>query len=443
MELNEMLPDQGVKGVELALLGSIFRWPACFDDVRLIVSADDFRYGPHLIVFEAMQALADRNQIIDMPSTFQVISQAGKALDAPATLLADAWDKVATGASAEQYAKVVKAERVRRDLVLAGHQIIQDAREGLPAAECLDRAESAVYAIGEARNAYPLKTLNEAIGESLLRLDDLQTGRAKGGVKTGFGELDALTGGMQCAELAILAARPSVGKTALACSLIRHAAGNGVPVFFASLEQKPREIADRLLAREGGIPSHLFRSGRIFNGESERLRDARDALHQLAPIHIDESAHQTVSRIFSNARRLKRKAKIGLVVIDYLQLIAPDNPKDPRHEQVSKISRRLKAMAKDLDLPVVALAQVSRAVEGRSDPRPRLSDLKESGGIEENADTVILLHRPDDKPNLLEVILAKQRNGPTGFEVLEFEKEFFRFRPHVPEYQEADSNGHL
>jgi replicative DNA helicase len=252
------------------------------------------------------------------------------------------------------------------------------------------------------------------------------------GLPTGYIDLDDKTAGLQNSELIIIAARPSVGKTAFALNLVRHiAVEEAQPVFFVSLEQSRIELAERLLCCQARVDSHKLRKGHLSADDIQKLSEAGEVLRP-AKLWIDDSPGQGMLRIAANARRLKLRHKIGLVVIDYLQLIEPDNRRDSRQEQVANISRRLKFLARELQIPVVALAQVNRSSEDRQDHRPRLADLRESGSIEQDADTVMLLHRPEmyepgQHEGTVEVLIAKQRNGPTGEITLTYIKQFMRF----------------
>jgi replicative DNA helicase len=272
--------------------------------------------------------------------------------------------------------------------------------------------------------------------ESYVRLD-VRTGRNKNnelhGVPSGLIDLDKLTCGFQKNELIIIAARPSVGKTALGLQLAAHAAIEcGLPTLFVSLEQARTELADRLLCSFGGIGSYEMRRGNLSTDEQERLMNT-GAILARSPMHLDDSAQQGMMRIASNARRLKSRADLQILFVDYLQLIDPEsgNNRANRQEQVGAISRRLKFLARELQIPVVAMAQLNRGAEDRGAGRPKLSDLRESGAIEQDADTVILLHRTEENSNHdtaeIMAIVAKQRNGPTGEVNLRYTKRFMKF----------------
>jgi replicative DNA helicase len=253
------------------------------------------------------------------------------------------------------------------------------------------------------------------------------------GVPTGYYDLDDITGGFQPEQLIILAARPSMGKTAIALNICDHAAVTSkVPVLFVSLEMGRVELAERLLCARSKVDGHKLRTGQnLGTREMTLLGKGYDELRS-SPMFIDDSSSRTMLQITANARRLKLRQSIGMIVVDYIQLIDSDESRDSRQEQIAKISRRLKTLAREMKLPVVALSQLNRAVENREDRRPRMADLRESGAIEQDADMILLLHRPEyydanDQPGIAEVIVAKNRNGATGTVKLTFLKNFTRF----------------
>jgi replicative DNA helicase len=303
----------------------------------------------------------------------------------------------------------------------------------------LSTAERRVLEIAEKGTVSQTKTLSEAMKEAFDRMD---AKASKGhstisGIKTGYVDLDNLTAGLQNSELIIISARPSVGKTAFALNIVRHAiVEERVPVFFVSLEQAKVELAERLLVCQSRVDSHRIRTGRVDSADAQKLLDGADILKGTATdpvkLFLDDTPAQTLLRIAATARRLKLREGIRMIVIDYLQLIEPEDRKAPRQEQVAQMSRRLKFLARELNIPVIALAQVNRGSEDRQDHTPRLSDLRESGAIEQDADTVLMLHRPakfdkSQDDNVLEVHVAKQRNGPTGEVTLSYLKQFMRY----------------
>ena len=309
-----------------------------------------------------------------------------------------------------------------------------------PADELLEGAERKILDIAQKGITGQTFTLAEAIKQAYDRIDQRHQRDATSisGLATGFVDLDNITAGLQNSELVIVAARPSVGKTAFSLNLVRHiVVEENQPVFFVSLEQSRIELAERLLCNQARVSSHSLRKGHLGSEDMQKLIEAGDVL-QRAKLFIDDSPGQGMLRIAANARRLKQRQGIKLVVIDYLQLIEPDNRRDPRQEQVAQISRRLKFLAKELEIPVVALAQVNRSSEDRQDHRPRLADLRESGSIEQDADTVMILHRPElhepgQHEGVVEVIIAKQRNGPTGEVTLAYRKQYMRYENYAVE----------
>ena len=317
---------------------------------------------------------------------------------------------------------------MRRLNEVAGSIVQMTSGADGPADELQEKAERLILEVGELGHVASTKTLKEGIELACDRINDrAQAGNDIRGLATGLIDLDDMTAGLQDGEQTILAARPGQGKTAFGLQVTKHLALNlKLPVFFVSLEMALVELADRLLCSQGQLDGHKLRRGVVTTDDGHRIAVARSELVR-ANVHIDDQPNQTMLRIAANARRLKRQQGIRLVVVDYLQLVEPENRRDPRQEQVAQVSRRLKLLARDLKIPVLALAQLNRAVEGRKGERPRLSDLRESGEIEQNADVVLLLHQDADKPCEMEVIIAKQRNGPKGSVTLFFEPKHTKF----------------
>jgi replicative DNA helicase len=310
--------------------------------------------------------------------------------------------------------------------------------------QLLNQAEEQIFAINDGRSAETVMSMHQLLGEAFAQIDyRLEHGGATG-VPTGFGDLDNMTGGLHPAELTILAARPSMGKTALATNIAEHAAIHGnVPTLFVSLEMARLELVQRILCSRGKIDGRKFRSGFISGQDREKLVQASAELSR-APIYVDDTPSRTITEIAAVARRLKRKSGLGLIVIDYLQLIEPENSRDPRQEQVAKIARQLKNMARKLAVPVMCLAQLNRQAD---DERPKLSHLRESGAIEQDADMVMFVHREDyglsreaaqeqDVLGKATLIIAKQRNGPVGDVNLLWFSEHTRFES--PTYKSHD-----
>jgi replicative DNA helicase len=405
------------------------------EDVTLRLRAEQFYADAHQKIFLAMLALRDNRAPVDLITLAEELKQRGQVEDVGGYgYLGELWDAAPTAANAVYYAQIVRDRAVVRRLIHAGTEILRDAYDqARPPDELLNDAERRILEVAEMGLTDEAVTLNEAIKSAYDRIDKRQgaEGLSISGLSTGFRDLDEITAGLQDSELIIVAARPSVGKTAFALGLTRNVMMDGHGVFLVSLEQSKIELAERLLCCQARVDSHRLRKGNLSAEDIEKLMEAGGELTR-AKLFIDDSPAQGMLRIAANARRLKRREKIKLVVIDYLQLIEPESRRDPRQEQVAQISRRLKFLAKELNIPVVALAQVNRSSEDRQDHRPRLADLRESGSIEQDADTVLLLHRPDryepgQHEGIIEVIVGKQRNGPTGEVTLAYLKQFMRF----------------
>lgn len=426
---------------EKGVLGSILRDNAVLSDVLGIIRPDNFYDAAHQKIFQAIIDLYNQAKPIDTVILYETLKKRKQLEDigGPA-YLAELWDAAPTAANADYYARIVRERAVIRNLIHAHTEILKDAYDGgMSAEELLGKAERCVFEIAEKGVTGDTRTLHEAMKEAFDRMD-AKAGRGQhsvSGIRTGYVDLDNLIAGLQKSELVIIAARPSVGKTAFALNITRNIiVDERVPVFFVSLEQARVELAERLLVCQSRVDSHRIRTGRLDSTDIQRLMDAGDILKgpkdKPVKLFLDDTPAQTLLRIASTARRLKYRENIGLVVIDYLQLIEPENRKDPRQEQVAQISRRLKFLARELEIPVVALAQVNRGSEDRQDHTPRLADLRESGAIEQDADTVLMLHRParfdkSAEDNILEVHVAKQRNGPTGEVTLSYLKQYMRY----------------
>jgi replicative DNA helicase len=436
-ELLDRLPPHN-KEAEQSVLGSMLRENSCIDSVLQIVRQDDFYADAHQKVFETIIHLNDKGgRPVDLVILADALKQREWFEDAGGyPYLGELWDAAPTAANAEYYAQIVRDKALVRNLIRAGNEILGDAyKQTMPADQMIEGAERKILEIAQKGIAGQVSTLDQAIRDTYARIDERWSKGGEmslGGMPTGFADLDDLTAGLHPSELVIVAARPSVGKTAFALNLVRHIiVAEKAPVFFVSLEQSRLELAERMLCSQAKVDSHRLRKNTLTTDDMTKLIDAGD-IFQDAKLFIDDTPAQGMLRIAANARRLRRQHDIKLVVIDYLQLIEPDNRRDPRHEQVAQISRRLKFLAKELAIPVIALAQVNRASEDRQDHRPRLSDLRESGSIEQDADAVLMLHRPDryepgQHESVIEVIIAKNRQGPVGEITLAYVKPFMRF----------------
>jgi replicative DNA helicase len=405
-------------------------------DVLQIVREENFYLDAHQKIFKGIIVLYDRGHPVDLVMLAELLREQKHIEDVGGySYLGELWDAAPTAANAEYYARIVRDKAIVRHLIHASTEILRDSYDqAMPADELLEAAERKVLDIAQMGITGQTYTLEEALREAYDRIDKRHTQDqwSISGLPTGFVDLDEKTAGLQNSELIIIAARPSVGKTAYALNIARHiAVEDNRPVFFVSLEQSRIELAERLLCCQARVDSHKLRRGHLSSSDMDKLIEAGGILKS-AKLFIDDTPGQGMLRIAANARRLKLRHGIKAVFVDYLQLIEPDNRRDSRQEQVAGLSRRLKHLARELQIPVVALAQVNRSSEDRQEHKPRLADLRESGAIEQDADTVMLLHRPEmyepgQHEGTVEVMIAKQRNGPTGEITLTFLKQFMRF----------------
>jgi replicative DNA helicase len=446
MSLDEVtLPEQRTsphsREAERCLLGSLFRDNAVIGDVLQIVRQENFYSDAHQKIFQGITSLYDKAHPVDLVTLAEWLREQKFVEDIGGfAYLGELWESAPTAANAEYYARIVRDKAIVRNLITAGNEILRDAYDQVqPADELLEASERKILDVAQLGITGQTLTLVEAMGEAFDRIDArTQKDYTESGLPTGFLDLDEITAGLHNSELVILAARPSVGKTAMALNVVRNIIAPDavrksapVPVFFVSLEQSRVEIAERLLCAQARVDSHKLRKGMLGSDDMDKLMRAGDVLRQ-SRLFIDDTPSQGMLRIAANARRLKKRHDIRLVVVDYLQLIEAENRRDNRQEQVAQISRRLKYLARELKIPVLSLAQVNRSSEDRGGHKPRLADLRESGAIEQDADTVLMLHRPgmyeegkDD--NTIEILVAKQRNGPTGDVTLAYIKQFMRF----------------
>jgi replicative DNA helicase len=438
-EGSDRLPPQN-REAERSVLGSMLRDNGVIGDVVQILRTEHFYADAHQKIYSATTHLYDKGKPVDIVVLAEELHQRGQVEDIGGyAYLTELWDAAPTAANAVYYANIVRDRSLVRSLIHTSTEILRDAYDQIqPADEMLQTAERKMFDIASSGIVGQTYELREAIDDAFERIDRQALGEATHtGILTGYLDVDEITAGLHNSELVIVAARPGVGKTAFALNVIRNVVvEERQPAFFVSLEQARIELAERLLVCQARVDSHKLRKGRLNSDDIDKLVEAGGLLKN-AKLFIDDTPSQNMLRIAANARRLKLREKIKVVVIDYLQLIEPDNRRDPRQEQVAQISRRLKFLARELKIPVVALAQVNRSSEDRHDHRPRLADLRESGSLEADADTVILLHRPDvyepgEREGVVEAIVAKQRNGPTGEVTLTYVKQFMRFENHMP-----------
>jgi replicative DNA helicase len=433
------IPPQNIEA-EQAVLGSILIDNDMMLKVLEILSPEDFYRANHRLLFEAIVDLFEKNQPIDL-ITIADLLQAKKQVEEAGGLayLSALADGVPTASSAPYYARIVREKGVLRRLISVGTEIAEQGYEAdVNMENLMDQAEQSIFEISEDKirpNFYPLKDIIKSSFktiEQLFERKELVTG-----VPSGFPELDKYTSGFQSSDLIVIAGRPSMGKTAFALNIAQHVATKAdpvVPVAIFSLEMSREQLGMRFLCAEAEIDSNRLRSGFLSDKDWPSLTTAAGVLAE-APVFIDDSPALTILELRAKARRLKMEKKIGLVIVDYLQLIRGRSSAERREQEISEISRALKALAKELNVPVLALSQLNRKVEDRADKRPQLSDLRESGAIEQDADVILCLYRevvydPDiTEKNIAEVLIRKQRNGPIGMVKLIFLDKFTRFAP--------------
>ena len=427
------VPPQSLES-ERALLGALLLKPEVIHDISDTVKSDSFYAEKHRMIFEAMRELTERSEPIDIISLSERLNANGtlERIGGRAYIAELAGSAPAPGNYAH-YADLVSRKHIMRSLIDASYEITEAAfDEAQDVVNVLDEAEKKIMAIGNASASHRFIAVSEKVEDAWERIESLSKNQdAIRGVPTGCPDLDSVLSGLHKSDLIILAARPSVGKSSLMLDIARNAAvKHNIPVGIFSLEMSSEQLVDRMLSAESYINSWKIRTGAIHAEEDfAKVRDALEVLSK-APIYIDDKPGQNILSMRAVARRLKRERGIGLIIVDYLQLMAPTNTRqsDSMVQQVTEISRSLKQLARELEVPVLALSQLSRAVEQRGG-KPRLSDLRDSGSIEQDADVVMFIHRDDkattegDKPSIVEILVEKHRNGPTGKVDLYFDKK--------------------
>ena len=426
---------------EQSVLGAVLLRPAAMDEVALILKPEDFYRTAHGQIYRVMLGLYNQERPVDLVTVTMRLKEVGwlDGVGGP-VFLAGLSEHVGTAANVGYYAKVVHQKARLRKLLTASQEITQGCLGPINADQVdtfLDEAEEKIFAIKEDQAGQVVFTLDELVPDEVSRIEsNFETKREVLGIASGFVDLDKLTGGFQDADLILIAARPSMGKTALGLNIGFHAARSQVPTLFFSLEQPKEQLVQRLMASAGQINAWRLRTSRLEQDEWDKLIDIDSLLN--GPFYIIDRPALTPMEIRAHARRLKNKHGIGLVILDYLQLAREPKAKS-REQEVGCISRALKALAKELNVPVIALSQLNRDLEKRPNKKPVLSDLRESGSLEQDADLVLFIYRDEvynenskDK-GLAEIHLAKQRNGPTGRIKLTYRKEFMQFRNYIPE----------
>jgi replicative DNA helicase len=428
----DKLPPHAIEA-EMCLLASMMLDKEMIGNVVQIVDREAFFQADHQIIFDVLVKMYEQNRPVDAIILREELIKR-QLLDeiGGVQYLAQILNSVPSSAHGAHYAGIVREKALLRQLIAASNEILRDAYAPHESAELvLDKAEKRVFEIAQKKIGNAVVAMEEVLHEVFEMIEN----RGQRGTETGFFELDDMMNGLQNGEMVIVAARPSMGKTAFAMNVIEHVAADSLlPCAVFSLEMSKQQLAQRMLCSRGQIDAHKLRKGMLQAHEYAHLANVVGELAK-APIWVDDSPGLTPLELRAKARRLKLQHDIKVIMIDYMQLM--DNPgPDSRQQQISEISRAIKAVARELSVPVIALSQLNRATEGRDGHRPRMSDLRESGSIEQDADVVMLLHRedyyrmsePDFQPdNIAELIIAKQRNGPTGTVKLTFLNRTTRF----------------
>ncbi len=431
---NLKIPPQNSEA-EASLLGAILIDPDALVKVADSIEAGDFYEERHRRIYEAVTKLYEQHSPIDVLTLSDQLKATG-FLEAVggASYLTELTNFVPTAAHVEQYANIVAQKSLRRRLIKASQDIVGlGFDEGKDLQELIEQAETKLFEVSQQHVQQDVSSMEDILAESFERLDELHKDKGKlRGVPTGYKDLDAKLAGLQKSDLFIIAARPSMGKTAFVLNLAHNVAvSSKAPVLIFSLEMGKEQLVDRMLARESGVDAWALRTGNLNDSDFEKIGHAMGTLSE-AQIYIDDTPGITVSELRTKARREAHQRPIGLIVVDYLQLMSGGSRfggESNRVQEISEISRGLKGVARELNVPVLALSQLSRSVESRTPPHPQLSDLRESGSIEQDADVVAFLYREDyynpetDRKNIMDIMIRKHRNGPTGTVELYFDRE--------------------
>ena len=436
------VPPQSIEA-EQSVLGGLLLDNSAWDRAGDLLTDSDFYRYEHRLIYAAIGALVNATRPADVITVFEQLQSLGKAEECGGLVYLNALaQSVPSAANLRRYAEIVRERAILRKLIAASDDIATSAfnPQGRAVSQILDEAEGKIFTIGEegSRARQGLQSMDALIVALIDRVNELHENGAEEvtGVRTGFYELDKYTAGLQPGDLLVLAARPSMGKTALALNIAEHVAVNeGLPVVVFSMEMGASQLALRMVGSLGRIDQQHLRTGALRDDEWGRLSEAVDKLGKVS-LFIDESPALTPSELRARARRQARQCgKLGLIVVDYLQLMSGSSSNEENRATVlGEISRGLKSLAKELQCPVLALSQLNRSVESRTDKRPMMSDLRESGAIEQDADVIMFIYRDDyytkdasKEPGVAEIIIAKQRNGPTGFFKLTFLKPLTKF----------------
>ncbi|XLQ20100.1 MAG: replicative DNA helicase [Candidatus Moraniibacteriota bacterium] len=416
---------------EKTVLGALMLDKEAIIKVADMIKVGDFYKNAHNIIFEAMLSLYEKNDPIDVLSISNRLEEQNKIDEmGGASYLANLVSGIASASNITYYAKIIQKKAVLRRLISAASEINEMGyNEAEDLETILDSAEQTLFGISQKSLKQEFTPIKQILGEAFDRLDDLHKNKGQmRGVPTGFPDLDDLLSGFQNSDLIILAARPSVGKTSLALDIARQVGTqSNIPVGIFSLEMSADQLVDRMIAAEGDVDLWRLRTGNLKDSDFTRINETMGKLSE-APIFIDDTSSANIMEMRTMARRLQAEHDLGLIIIDYLQLME-GRSNESRVQEISEISRGLKMLAKELNIPILALSQLSRAVESRPDQRPKLSDLRESGSIEQDADVVMFIYREDrvnpdtEHKGVAEIIVAKHRNGPVGTKQLYFHEQ--------------------
>ena len=446
---DAIIPPQNIEA-EAGLLGSILLDSDALVDVADAVKVDDFYDPRHTLIYGAVLALYEKRRPIDLLTlTEQLKNKDQIDLAGGSAYLTELTNSVPTAAHAKHYAEIVRTKAIRRRLIKAGQDIGQmgyDENEDVQ--QALEAAETKLFNVSQEHVKQDLVSVESILSESFDRLDELHKDKGKvRGLSTGYRDMDNVLAGLQKSDLIILAARPSMGKSTLAMNMAHHVASKQQQtVLVFSLEMSKEQLVDRLLAAEAGVDAWNIRTGNLSDSDFEKLGNAMGSLSE-AQIYIDDTPGISVMEMRTKARREQHQRPLGLIIVDYLQLMTGNSSKgsDNRVQEISEISRGLKAIARELNVPVIALSQLSRSVENRHPQIPQLADLRESGSIEQDADVVMFIYREDyynpetDRQNISDILIRKHRNGPTGGVELYFNPERLQFMNMDRSHEIADA----
>lgn len=416
---------------ESSVLGAILIDKDSINGVSELLKPSDFYNESNKLIYESMLELIDERKPIDILTLTSVLKKKKIYTNIGSAYLSDLVNAVPTAANIEHYAGIIKEASVKRSLIHAGSLIAELGFSEEEVKSVVDRAESSIFSIAQGSLSKGFVQIKDTLAESFDKIDEIhKKGIGFRGIQTGFPDLDNTLSGLQASNLIILAARPGQGKTAMVVNITQHIAiKEKVPVGIFSLEMSKEELVDRLLVGQADVDAWRLKTGKLSEDDFAKLSNAMGQLAD-APIFIDDTPGLTISEMRSRARRIQLEHKVGLLLVDYLQLVDPGRRYDSRVQEVAVVSQALKNIARELKIPVVAVSQLSRAVEHRGEKRPQLADLRESGAIEQDADVVMFLYRPSDELSsnmLTKLLIAKHRNGPTGELDLIFRGDRIRF----------------